>query len=228
MRFFIAAISCMILCSCNTSPTEQDRKFAESLDWDFYLSGRGTAWEYANNQVCSKSIYKSKIVLQGKLKPADPAEYEKSRKNIAEMFEDIERGKQWPIKQREEYKLPFLKKTPKIDGDAGDWGKALVFHDEYPINSTDRVKSRAVWKMAWDKKYIYVFASFPDKKLVAASSKQIWHGDAFEAFICPELRYKNYWEVIVAPDGRVYDGMQQNSRWGGYIGNNDDSIKGLG
>jgi len=46
-------------------------------------------------------------------------------------------------------------------------------------------------------------------------------------FLRTELKSRSYWEIIVSPAGLVFDGLQQNNRWGLYIGNPDDDIAGL-
>jgi len=218
-----------LLCACSSVPTEQDQALVKPLTRKMYDEGKGTPWQYASDQIGSRSIYLANSILKGKLTPLDPKRYETSRTHLRDLKKDIEDGQNWPYKTPSQVKLPFL----TVEKNSWpDWKRSPAFNGEYPISKTEKSRDDSKWWIGWNYDYLFVAAEFKDDKITSYDYDEKkktcpWFGDALEVFIRSELRYRNYWEIIVTPTGFVFDGLQQNNCWGGYIGNPDDHISGL-
>lgn len=219
-------IGMLLLSACSSIPDKQDRLLADSFTRQLYDMGKGTPWEYAGNRIGSRDTYISKRILTRQFIPATPDVYVSSQDNMLRLKEDIQRGKNWPFKQSIQVELPFLNSDKDL---WPDWTKALEFKGEYPIGEVGIIQPDTSWMVGWDYNYLFVKAEFHDHNIVSVSDNperntSIWHGDALEIFVRSEPRLRCYWEIVINPNGEVYDGIQQNNRWGGFIGNPDDSM----
>jgi len=156
------------------------------------------------------------------------------RKELGELRDEILLGRNWPIRQHEECSIPYAKLKPELDGniDSPAWSQALTFRNEFKLNSTDETKSGAVWKMLWSEDSLYVAAMLPDSSITSyeygkEQGKGPWNGDCLEIFIMPSMRMKTYWEIVITPDNKIFDGLQRNNKAGEFSGCPEEDMAGL-
>lgn len=219
---------------CQVVPTEEDRVLTGKFNYEYYLAGKNTPAEFMVNQIAASSSSESKAVLTGRLIPSDPAAYDVARKSLRNLESEIRKGMEWPEKQPPSVSIPYARIKPEIDGIRNEtaWETALTFHDEYPVSVYRKSPTGAVWSVMWDETFLYVSAEFRQPHPVAEpydfkTGKAPWHADALELFIGSGTRFRTYWEIVVAPDGSVYDALGQNNRWGAYIASPEESVRGL-
>lgn len=218
---------------CQIVPTEEDRALAEQFDYDYYLAGKNTPAEFMVNQSATPSA-ESKAILKGRLIPSDPAAYDTARKRLRDLESEVRKGMEWPEKQPPAVSIPYTRIRPEIDGLRSEaaWKNALTFRDEYPVSVYRKARTGSVWSVMWDENFLYVSAEFRQPNPTAEpydpdAGKAPWRADALECFIGSGIRFRTYWEIVVAPDGSVYDALGQNNRWGSCIATPEDSVHGL-
>lgn len=217
-----------LLTGCASRVTEEDRKLAGQFGLDCYNAGKNTPAEYASNQCGNHLSYAAKAILDGRLIPSDPSEFDKARAMLRQLESDIETGRKWPEKTPPVVFIPHAAEPPVIDaaGDDPAWRNALTFQEEYLIGSREKQPTKVFWKVLWDETYFYVFCRIPQESAVS-NDQYPFLEDAVEIFIGSGVRFRTYWEVVIAPDGAVYDALGQNDRWGAYIATPEESIRGL-
>lgn len=224
----------LLLAGCFSSPKSEERLLAEKFDYDFYLAGKNTPAEYMVNQIAAADSSRAKAIFTGRLIPADPEEVARAGETIRHLDSEIRKGLSWPEKTPPAVAIPFASVAPSIDGacDETAWNHALTFRDEYPISSREKVPSGTVWRVMWDETFFYVGVTIRQNSPRAepynpAGGGAPWHADAVELFLGPGIRFRTYWEIVVAPDGSVYDALGQNNRWGSYLVTPEESVQGL-
>ncbi|MDR0932083.1 MAG: hypothetical protein LBM70_03575 [Victivallales bacterium] len=127
------------------------------------------------------------------------------RRDLARLEREIELGRQWksPVPTA---KIPFTDNPPVIDGkiNADEWDGALTYQGEYPLNSELPISSEAVWKLQYDKEFIYFAATIFDSEVIPGSPESPYNGDAVELFLLPDFRLVDYLEAVVSADGNLY------------------------
>lgn len=224
----------LLLAGCFSSPKSEERLLAEKFDYDFYLAGKNTPAEYMVNQIAAADSSRAKAILTGRLIPADPEEVARAGETIWHLDSEIRKGLSWPEKTPPAVAIPFASVAPSIDGacDETAWNHALTFRDEYPLSSRKKEPSGTVWRVMWDETFFYVGVTIRQDSPRAepynpAGGRAPWRADAVELFLGPGIRFRTYWEIVVAPDGSVYDALGQNNRWGSYIASPEESVRGL-
>lgn len=165
---------------------------------------------YVNKTASSRSVLCRKI-LKGGFKAGD-AEVEQAREELREIRTQILLGRNWPLKEREEFAVPFAEKPPVSDG---EWAKGLCLKNEFGLSSMTAVKSGIEWRLLWNRDALFVAAKVPDAEITAYRcnnpvNKNPWDADCIEIFVMPDLRLKQYWEIVVNPDGYVFAGLHCN------------------
>jgi len=215
-------------------PTQSDQELIDFLGTGTYKRCRGTPAEFSSDQICKASIDLDKMRLSGKV-VAEPDQIALYRDKLSSLRRDIEIGLKWPHRDHMTVDIPFTQTPPLIDGkiDEREWNAALSFQDQLLLN-TDKPLGKAdgAWRVLWDKEYLYFSAKFADDNIISypygdGAKKLPWDGDCFEVFVLPEMRYKTYWEVVVNPNGDLFDGLHMNSRFGGFIGGPEEVMSGL-
>lgn len=232
--FLPVVFSVLLLCGgCAVSPAEDDAALAEKFDCNFYLAGKNTPAEYMVNQSAAPSA-EAKAILKGRLIPTETDAAAKARKALQTLDSEVRKGLNWPEKHPPSAVIPFCPEKPRIDGSCTEraWKNALVFLGEYPVSSVEKQNSGTVWKIMWDKEYLYAAAEFSQaaprsERYDPAAGKAPWRADALELFVGPGIRFRTYWEIVVSPDGVTYDSLGQNNRWGSYLATPEESIRGL-
>ncbi|NQZ70479.1 MAG: carbohydrate-binding family 9-like protein [Lentisphaeria bacterium] len=155
----------------------------------------------------------------GKKKPVGGWSMAGVVKDSEKLLKLVEVGKTWP--KPGEYKIPKTKKAPTIDGKLDDeaWKNAATWNDIYPYNKSKKGGPKTTWKITWDDKNLYFAFDCKDTDVTAKKRKRdghIYQDDCVEIMIMPEFKFRTYWEIIIAPNGSVYDSVQCKNvnQWG--------------
>lgn len=188
---------------------------------------------YALNMIGHRDSWRALSVLRGRISASD-AERQAARRHLENLKADIQRGLAWPIPQPPTCRIPRADSTPAIDGRLDDacWKSALVFGDEYRLDRTQKMNTSAWWAVTWDERCLYFAVWMPQSDISCLTSDPAkgvgaWQADALEIFILPSPAMRVYWEVVINPQGEVYDGLQLNNRWGGFLDHPDQDMQGL-
>jgi len=196
----IIAIAAILAIRCHVMAM-QDKARDQRLV-EYYRASIGKPFQWKAKEV----IYGYNKVRRAVLvTPDDAIEAREVRENLKKLEEEIRFGMNWKH-QPPELKLPKCKVPPEIDGKADDaaWTNALVFHGEYPVNHDIRSHESSEWKLMYDAEYLYFFCNFTDSSIVQSKDSRLYHGDSFELFIMPEIRYHTYVELVFSPNGKKY------------------------
>jgi len=231
---FIAGIPLVLgLSGCGARPgAVQDKALADHFNNLYELQPPDSPARFALNQIADRQSWRSFHILTGDW-PSTPEQRKQARSHLNRLKADIDIGMKWPVKSREQYNIPYARVKPGIDGNINEpaWTQALIFEGEFAWNGLDKKESGAIWKIMWDEQYLYIGAHFPDTSLTAIDNipgkSAPWDGDVMEIFIRPSLRMRHYWEVVINPAGTVYDGLNINNKWGNFIVDAEENIKGL-
>ena len=224
---FCLILALMIIGGC-TNITEEDKELAAYFSIECYEAGKNTPAEYASNQCGDDVTAVAKGLLSGRLNAENPVDLENARTLLKSIKSDIEAGKNWQPKEVKKVAIPYAEITPVIDGVLDDavWEKALTFKGEYALGSHELQNSDAIWKLMWDENYFYLGCFMPQIKCVSHPEYPFLE-DAVELFIGTSVRYRTYWEIVIAPNGTLYDALGHNNRWGHYIATPEDSVADL-
>jgi len=151
-------------------------------------------------------------------KPAWPSQDE-ARGDIEGLIGLIEAAKTWPPPG--EFKIPKAAQAPAIDGKLDDeaWKNAATWTDIYPFNKADAGGPQTTWRVTWDDQYLYFAFDCVDPDVVAPERKRdeaVYADDCVEMFILPDFQFRTYWEIVIAPNGSVFDSVECKDvdRWG--------------
>lgn len=161
-----------------------------------------------------------------------------SRGNMKRMADGIEKqikminaAKSWPAPGT--HRIPKTSSAPKIDGKLDDaaWKNAAVWKKIYPFNESEEGGPDTTWLMTWDDENLYVAYDCADSDVVAEDRDRdghVYFDDCVEMFILPEFRFHAYWEIVIGPNGSVFDSAQckQVKKWG-CIGDKTQHVKGM-
>ncbi len=141
-------------------------------------------------------------------------------------------GKNWP--KPPDITIPRAAGPIKIDGKLDDdaWKTAATFKDTYPFNQKEKTdESPTTYKIAWDDKNLYFAFDCVDVDLVAPAMERddhVYFHDCVEMFILPEWRLRTYWELVIGPQGAVFDSLQaKNYNQWGCNSKKSENIQGL-
>ena len=186
------------LAGCQSPNKMSDHQLCtELLRWRD--EGRGSYYEWMSNQV-NRSYYSRRIAVL----TDDLPDKASARKDLEELREKIRIGREWRTPPFQGI-LPFTVQAPVIDGVLNDpvWEKILTFQGEYPVNSTRKEKAETLWKLAWDRKYLYFAFFAPDKKIF--NDRELpFQADSLELFIMPDPRLGAYMELVFSPENDLY------------------------
>jgi hypothetical protein len=201
---------------------------------ELYQKGKNTPAEFVTDKLSSRNSWVYTRILLGKYKRGDKESMETARAYMKELFNDIDKGLNWPVKEQQNFELPYAYKKPVLDGtlDDDEWSCALTFHGEYPLGSLEKNTPTSVWKICWDEEFLYFGAYFQDANVRsidydAAKNKFPWDGDTLEIFVLPARLFRAYWEVVVNPGNNVVDGLHLNNPDGYWVNGLDETMRGL-
>lgn len=168
----------------------------------FFRTSQGTPYQWKAKEVIYDYSQVRRAILTPRTQEGTPSQI---RQGLDTLEKEIKLGVDWqenpPI-----LKLPRTDRPPEIDGIPDDiaWSQALSFYGEYPLNSNQNNSNSSIWMLVYDQEYLYFAVVFNDKNCWSADSPSLYHGDALELFIMPEIRYYTYVELVFSPDGRKY------------------------
>jgi len=196
-------------------------ELAQRADAAMAAAGDGVGREYAN-RLRSEHRPSWHAYFSGKgPMPASPSR-EQAVADFEGLIKLIEAAATWPAPG--EFGVPKAAKPPAIDGKLDDeaWEHAAVWTETFPFNKTEPTGPKTTWKMTWDDDYLYFAFDCEDPDIVAADHERdgpVWQDDCVEMFIWSEPPFPVYWEIVIAPNGSVYDAvnLKHAHRWGGEL-----------
>lgn len=201
------------------APDPTLRELAERAAAAIDSAGAGVGREFAN-RLRSEHRPAWLDYFKGKAsRPAHPGQ-EEVVADFENLIDRIIAAKTWP--EPGNFGIPQAQKPPVLDGQLDDeaWAQAAVWAETYPFNETEATGPRTTWKALWDEKNLYFAFDCRDPDIVAAKRERdgpVWQDDCVEMFIWSEPPFPIYWEIVIAPDGGVYDAVnfKYAERWGG-------------
>jgi len=225
----LAVATAVCLSGCRTADTTAGRprpaapspelvRLAERVDAAVAAVGSSPGREYAN-RLRSEHRPAWLAYFKGNApKPKSPGQ-ESVRQDIANLVELVEAGLHWPAPGT--YTIPRASEPPQIDGKLDDqaWKHAAAWEGAYPFNKTEPTGQPTAWRMLWDDKYLYFAFDCPDPDIVAPDRKRddnVYSDDCVEMFILPDFRFRTYWEIVIAPNGSLFDSVECKNmhKWG--------------
>ena len=191
-------------------------------DPDPYQLGKNTPVEFITNRFYMLRHARWTV----RTKEYHGMSYAKAVKTLAEFVANLEKGKNWQVKNEKKL-LPFLKKSPNIDGEISEkeWNSALKFEGEYRIGTTtkDPNGKESEFFIAHNGENFYVAAKFRDETIYSYHDREydktpypLYAGDVFEIFIRPDITLPYYCEVQVNPESELWILRHKNSPFGGW------------
>jgi len=158
-------------------------------------------------------------ILSGKT-PATQAQIDSARGTLTDLLNQMELGAALP--RLTVAPIPHVSGAITIDGKLDDpgWKNALAYHGNYPFNTTKyQAAPETTVRVTWDEKYLYFAFDCKDSDIIApplARDKNPFAYDAVEMFILPTMDPPVYWELVVGPQGAIYDGLHTKdlTHWG--------------
>ncbi|MBS3762568.1 MAG: carbohydrate-binding family 9-like protein [Planctomycetes bacterium] len=152
-------------------------------------------------------------------------------RNIKRLIGLIEAAEEWPAPGR--YTIPRAPVAPVIDGklDEKVWKQAAMWDEIYPFNKREAEGPKTIWRVLWDEQNLYFGFECADEDIVAPDRKRdghIYFDDCVEMFILPVFRFRTYWEIVIAPNGCLFDSAQckHTKKWG-CISDRSQSVEGM-
>lgn len=124
----------------------------------------------------------------------------------------IEAGPAWPLAPTTH--VVRAAAPPVIDGvlDEAVWRRATTWSGVYRFNETNRLENpRTTFSMLWDERCLYVAFDCDDTDIVAPDRPRddhVYNDDCVEMFILPDFQFRTYWEIVIGPNGSIYDSVQ--------------------
>jgi hypothetical protein len=192
---------------------------AERAEAAIAAAGEGVGREFAN-RLRSEHRPAWLSYLKGQApKPAHPGQAEVIA-DFVNLIELIDAARTWPAPG--EFGIPKARKPPAIDGKLDDeaWAHATVWTETFPFSKAEAADLKTTWKTTWDDNYLYFAFDCQDPDIVAAEHERdgpVWQDDCVEMFIWSDPAFPVYWEIVIAPNGSVYDAVnfKYAERWGG-------------
>lgn len=134
--------------------------------------------------------------------PADGIPMEELRRRVRRNIQRVERALAW--------KVPVQRLVlPKLPS-------ALRLQGEYQVNEIVPADGQTEWRIGWNRKYLFFDVKVKDSAIFCDSSL-IYNGDSIEFFIQSDPVLPVYREIIVNPEGRLFDAWHVSapvSQWG--------------
>ncbi len=224
MRFqVVTAVSMLIVmlaCGCAKLPEAGEQAQADLLLLaEFEQAARAAVNTPAMESTFHAAGRQNFVQMLRRAQPATEAELAAARRYFQKRLEQAQAGPTWPTPPT--FDIPFAAASPRIDGVLDDpaWQNAASFDQMYRLGSTERAPGATVWKVLWDRQYLYFAFECGDADVQAPTFERdgsIYSADCVEMFILPRLETGIYWEIIISPSGSVYDGLQAKKMngWG--------------
>lgn len=218
---FATLLLILLGAGCATITDDQiksDRALVKAM-YRAAADAKGTPGEEASNLANDPARIKYGQMLRREI-PATDEEMRIARLMTEDTRSASARGPDWP--RPAEIRLPRASSPPEIDGKLNDraWHDAYMAKGTYPFNKQEAVGHDFTdWDIMWDDTYIYFAFTCSDTDLVAPvyqRDEAVFSDDAVEMFILPEFETGLYWEIVVSPNGSIYDALNTKTwdQWG--------------
>jgi MFS family permease len=165
--------------------------------------------------------------------PATADELGQARQVARETMATLEKERDWP--RPAPVTIPRACDPVTIDGGTGDiaWKYAWTDTGLYPFNRREPApKPTTRWRMTWDDRYLYVAYECEDISVVAPGVPRdgaVYEGDCVEIFLRTPAEPVRYWELVVSPNGGVFDAFhtKRMTGWGMEPGGPAATMEGL-
>jgi hypothetical protein len=212
------------------TPGPELKNLAERAEAAIAAAGEGVGREYANRLRSEHRPAWLDYFRGGGAKPSGRKQ-EDVAADIEGLIDLIEAAPTWPEPGRHE--IAKAAKPPVIDGKLDDvaWQRATVWKGAYPFNRIEPVGPKTTWRVLWDDKNLYFAFDCADTDVVAPDRKRddhVYSDDCVEMFILPDFRFRTYWEIVIAPNGSVFDSVEckRVDRWGADL-DPSQNVRGL-
>jgi hypothetical protein len=200
------------------TPEAELRALAERAEAAIEEAGDSVGREYANRLRSEHRTAWMKYFKGEGPKPSRPPQ-KRVVKDFERLIELIAAAEDWP--EPGEFRIPRASVSPVIDGKVDEevWQEAKVWENIYPFNKSGAAGPPTTWRMLWDERALYFAFECEDDDIVAADRErdgQVFFDDCVEMFILPTFRFRSYWEIVIGPNGSVFDGAQTKrlKKWG--------------
>lgn len=208
--------------------TEQDKALAGEAEKLIPLS-QNTAGKEAANFISGVPWMNSQLqVLKGEMK----GNLKSARGNIGRFVDEMKKGQDWPVP--EPIEIPKAKAAPTLDGriDTDEWKDAVVLDKTYEMDTKNPSGQRTVWRLLWDKDYLYLSCDCDDTDIQAPHLERdtaLYKYDCVEVFIHPDPKSMKFVELIVSPSGAIFDALHTKhaDKWGEDPGGAAWTMEGL-
>lgn len=231
MRRASALFAALLLAGCAAEFTPEDEALAlrTANDPSFYRSGKGTPAEFMTNK-CEYGGITCRTVRNG---PGDDYAYCVAK--LAGIYRDAQLGFAWTEPQPR-WQLPELAVAPRIDGlvSGSEWNGTLLCSGEFPLSETIRREAASSrWYFGVRDSTFYVAAVFADPEVTAFRDRRqgtpepLYLADCFELFLRPSLESREYYEILVNPEGAHWCMRQKFRETGSWDTLDADSNPGI-
>ena len=208
MRRAAALFAALLAAGCAARFTPEDEALALRVANDpaFYRSGKGTPAEFMTNK-CEYSGITCRTVRNG---PGEDYAYCVAK--LAGIYRDAQLGFAWNEPQPR-WKLPELAAAPRIDGlvSEPEWRGACICSGEFPLSETVRREAAPTrWYFGGSGGAFHAAAVFADPEITVFRDRRqgtpepLYLADCFELFLRPDLRSRDYYEILVNPEGALW------------------------
>lgn len=233
LRLSLTAVlaGCMLAGCRYASPTAEDTQLAEKAEL-LAKKAENTPGRHIGHYITKNYFGRRSIKrLKGK-RNANAKELEAARKSIKKKMEALESAATWP--EPASVEIPYAATPPAMDGNINEpaWKNALTFEGAYPLSKTEKKNGiDIIWKIMWDKNYIYFAIKCSDSDIIAPKLKRDGYAycyDSFEIFMMTDKEMGGYWEMIISPSGTIFDSLQTANRAAWMrISRNHRNMKGI-
>lgn len=208
MRRAAAFLAALLLAGCAAGFTPEDEALALRVANDpaFYRSGKGTPAEFMTNK-CEYSGITCRTVRNG---PGEDYAYCVAK--LAGIYRDAQLGFAWNEPQPR-WTLSELAAAPCIDGlvSEPEWRGARLCSGEFPLSETVRREyETSRWYFGVSGDAFHAAAVFADPEITVFRDRRqgtpepLYLADCFELFLRPDLRSRDYYEILVNPEGALW------------------------
>jgi len=195
--FFVAMPLLFLFLNGCVGISQEDLVLVEELQESSSFYGTSAEWK------CRQVATPKNQILRHDLMNQKSGTNAQIRKELRTLRDEILLGKNF--QKSSPVEIPRLEIEPVIDGDGSDWF-GLELKEEYLLNSATP-SGEALWKMAYDSKYLYFSALFRDAD-IQVNQLEPYQADSLELFLLTDTRLASYCEIVVSPRGDSY------FRWG--------------
>jgi len=220
----------MVMANEVVKPTDEQRKLGEEAVRNVERAW-GTAGQEAANFLWNEWPRNHLKMLLGEAECTSEGAMNFAVDVVRGLSETAGKGPDWP--KPPTVKIPKTRTAPAMDGNLSGkaWKDAVTMTNLYLFGETTPSGPATTMKMMWDNNYLYFAFDCTAETINAVGEKRdddVYAADCVEMFICTDQRAKTYWEIVINPDGVIFDALQTKKKngWGSLMRKEED-IAGL-